>query len=144
MTLKIIKGNLLDATEDLIIHGCNCFCNMNAGVAKALKEMWPDVYQADLNTKKGATNKLGSYSFSPVSLNQAVINAYTQYRYGRGKVHLDYSALKKVLDTINKEWPTSSIALPKIGCGLAGGDWKKVQPIIEKSLHSNEVTVYCL
>jgi hypothetical protein len=34
--------------------------------------------------------------------------------------------------------------MPRIGCGLAGGEWSKIQPLIEKQLvsHSVRVTVY--
>ena len=37
-----------------------------------------------------------------------------------------------------------SVHMPRIGCGLAGGDWEKVEAIINKTLilHGLEVYVY--
>ena len=39
--MKIIKGDLiklaLQGEFDVIVHGCNCFCTMGAGIAKSIK-----------------------------------------------------------------------------------------------------------
>jgi len=49
-------GDLLDLASngelDVIIHGCNCFNTMGAGIAKLIKSRWPEAYQADLSTKR--------------------------------------------------------------------------------------------
>src|SRR4051794_21518535 len=38
----------------------------------------------------------------------------------------------------------ASVHMPRIGCGLAGGDWAKIEPLIERQLVANgvDVTVY--
>jgi O-acetyl-ADP-ribose deacetylase (regulator of RNase III) len=35
-----------------------------------------------------------------------------------------------------------SIAIPKIGAGLAGGDWKIIGPILDEVFSDYDVTVY--
>ncbi len=44
--MKIIKGDLiklaLDGKFDVIIHGCNCYCTMGAGFAKAIQAEFPE------------------------------------------------------------------------------------------------------
>lgn len=35
----------------------------------------------------------------------------------------------------------ASVHMPRIGCGLAGGDWSKVEPLIEQTLVSTGVAV---
>ena len=40
--------------------------------------------------------------------------------------------------------PDQTIAIPKIGCGLAGGDWEKVKVIIEDVFSEYDVVVYSL
>ena len=41
MLMKTIQGNLIHLAQngefDLIVHGCNCFCTMGAGIAKGIK-----------------------------------------------------------------------------------------------------------
>ena len=59
--MKLIKGDLIQLAKngefDVIIHGCNCFCTMGAGIAKTIKDIFPEAYKADLNTKKGDRSK---------------------------------------------------------------------------------------
>jgi O-acetyl-ADP-ribose deacetylase (regulator of RNase III) len=141
--MKTIKGNIIHAKEDLVIHGCNCFCTMNSGVAKSIRERWPEALTADKRSEKGDINKLGTYTMVKVSPLKYVVNAYTQFNFGRDKVYLDYEALERVLEKINLGFYYGlSVALPRIGCGLAGGDWEKVKPIIEKTLGSRDITIY--
>ena len=35
----------------------------------------------------------------------------------------------------------ASVHLPRIGCGLAGGDWGRVEPLLVKHLCAREITV---
>ena len=39
-----IKGNLLDTNCQYICHQVNCQGKMNSGVAKAIRDKWPEVY----------------------------------------------------------------------------------------------------
>jgi len=51
-----------------------------------------------------------------------IVNAYTQYGY-KGEKCIDYDALTLCLRKINKIFEGKHIGLPRIGCGLAGGQW---------------------
>ena len=48
MTSHKIKGDLIKLAIkgdfDVIIHGCNCFCTMGAGIAKSIKTAFPEAY----------------------------------------------------------------------------------------------------
>lgn len=137
---KIVKGNLIELAKtdqfDVIIHGCNCFNNMGAGIAKQIKQHFPLAYQADLSTKKGYVKKLGSYSSANIITDNyqiIVVNAYTQYTYGRG-LQIDYDAIQSVFAKIKAEFSELRIAYPKIGAGLGGGDWNLISNIINQEL----------
>jgi len=138
-----MKGNLIDLAEqghfDVIIHGCNCFHTMGSGIAKEIRARYPKAYEADVNhTEKGDKYKLGRYSWALVigKTNQplTIINAYTQYHYGSGGPHVDYHALRDVFHLMAREYPDKIIGYPKIGAGLAGGDWGRIQEIINEEL----------
>ena len=48
--MKTLKGNLLNSFEkdfNVILHGCNCFSTMGAGIAKQIAEKYPEAYRAD-------------------------------------------------------------------------------------------------
>lgn len=137
------RGDLLDLALhgefDVIAHGCNCFCNMGAGIARSIKQQFPKAAAADKVTQKGSKKKLGTCSFAKQH-GIWVINAYTQYNYGGGK-NLNYTALRKCMKYIREQFPGLRIGLPQIGCGLAKGDWKTVRQIIIEELGNEDVTI---
>ena len=145
--MKYLKGNLLDLFEqkvlDIIIHGCNCFHTMGAGIAKQIKLKYKKAYEADLNTIKGDKNKLGSYSFVQLNDKQFIINAYTQYNF-YGTIPLDYDALRKVFKMIDKTFKNKIIGIPKIGAGLAKGNWEIIEKIIDEETTNNSIVCVLL
>ena len=147
--MKIIKGDLiklaLEGNFDVIIHGCNCFCTMGAGIAKNIKSEFPEAYEADLKTEKGNKDKLGTYSNAITERNGykiIIINAYTQHHYKGRRMKADYEAIRSVFKKIKSNYPGRKIGYPKIGAGLAGGDWNIISEIIEEELkNENHVLV---
>lgn len=144
--MKAIKGDLISLAKegkfDVIAHGCNCMVTMGSGIAKSIKQHFPQAFQADIRTRKGDKKKLGTCTYATiVPMNLIVVNAYTQYDY-RGKgVKVDYDAVRKCMKWIVEHFPRARIGLPKIGAGLAGGDWNKIQHIIEEEMSDVDVTV---
>ena len=73
--MRIVNGDLinlaLQGKFDVIIHGCNCFCSMGAGIAHSIQAQFPEAYAADLMTTKGDRNKLGYFSSATVWENVA-------------------------------------------------------------------------
>lgn len=142
-----IKGDLIQAFKEgnyfAMVHGCNCFCNFGAGLAVAVAKNFPSSFKADQATTYGDKTKLGTYSFAETKYG-TVINAYTQYNYGWGKRNADYDAIKSVFEKINEDFKGKVICIPKIGCGLAKGEWKVVKKIINEVTPDVEIDVYYL
>ena len=139
--MDFIKGDLLDLFEkkeiDILVHGCNCFHTMGAGIAKQIKNKYYQAYNADLLTVKGDKNKLGTYSIVDIG-DQYIINAYTQYHF-YGKKPIDYEALKNVFTLINNNFSNKTIGIPKIGSGLAKGNWEEIKDIINEVSNNNKI-----
>ena len=75
-----------------------------------------------------------------------IVNSYTQFRYGKNHTDgvskpLDYEALTLCMRKINQEFSGKHIGLPKIGAGLAGGDWNRIKNIIQTELKDMKVSV---
>ena len=142
--MKEIQGNLIklaqDGKFDVIAHGCNCFTTMGAGIAAQIRVAFPMAYKADLETVKGARTKLGTCSFARAP-GLFIVNCYTQYRYGSGEQHLDYKALRSCMQAIEYHYSGMRIGMPRIGSGLAGGDWLQIKAIIEEELKGEDVTI---
>lgn len=146
--MKTVKGDLIKKALrnefDLIIHGCNCFCTMGAGIAKAIKQEFPEAYKADLATVKGDKSKLGSISSADITVNGKnlkVVNAYTQYDWRGSGVKADYEAIRSAFRTIREEFSGLSMAYPAIGAGLAGGNWEIISQIINEELAGEDHTL---
>ncbi|WP_087025356.1 macro domain-containing protein [Thaumasiovibrio subtropicus] len=146
--MKEVEGDLiqmaLEGHFDVIVHGCNCQCQMGKGIALSIKKLFPEAYEADLATEKGSREKLGSYSSANVSQLDAsftIVNAYTQFHW-RGKgVKADYEAIQSVFVQIKNDFPGKRIGYPLIGAGLAGGDWDVISSIINKELKGENHTL---
>lgn len=150
--MKTIKGDLIklakDGEFDAIIHQCNCFCTMNSGIAKAIRENFPAAYVADKATISGDKDKLGTLSVVMVHVadNKSlwIVNAYGQHRYGRDKRHTDYDALRSCFKLVKEEFSGMKMGLPLIGCGTGGGTWDVVEKIIQEELGDEDITLVVL
>lgn len=140
MIIKEIKGNAVELflRRDVhLIHGCNCFCNMGAGIAKEVKKKIPGAFRMDAMTLKGNQNKLGRNSVYVQEDGRMVFNAYTQFKFWGAGPQVDYDAISSCFESAvesasacPKQLP---IVTPLIGAGLAGGDWERIKDIINDS-----------
>ena len=148
--ITYIKGDLLKTHCEVIAHGCNCKCTMKSGVARVITNKFSRVRAADNTFMGGYVNrdKLGEVDFVNVDSKKikVVANCYTQFDYNSRTKPLDYDALGVCLEKL-KEFVVENdytLALPKIGCGLAGGNWPKVEKMINDVFEEIEVKVYVL
>jgi O-acetyl-ADP-ribose deacetylase (regulator of RNase III) len=146
--VKEIEGDLIklaaEGQFDVIIHGCNCYCQMGKGIALTIKDLFPEAYKADCNTQKASKEKLGSYSSAEVNMNGkkfAIVNAYTQYHWKGNGVKADYDAIGAVMKKIKRDYPGKRIGYPLVGAGLAGGDWSIISGIIDQKLEGEDHTL---
>ena len=145
--MQKIKGDLiqlaLEGEFDVIIHGCNCFCTMGAGIAKQIKSTFPEAYQADLQTEKGNQSKMGDISWTKVETPKGeliIVNGYTQVHWKGSGRKVDYDAVRAVFQKVKQQFSGFRIAYPAIGAGLAGGNWAIISAIIEEELNGEDHT----
>ena len=147
-----VKGNLLDSNCDYICHQVNCQGVMGSGIAKQIRERWPEVYDAyrekhERYMRAGLSelDMLGELGVVYIAERDCfVINMYTQRKYGYdGKRYTSYDTFADCLNQISGFVPDGyTIGFPKnIGCGLGGGNWKVISALIEEIL-GDEFDVY--
>lgn len=159
MTKIIYKtGDLLQAPERVIVHGCNAQGVMGSGVAKLIRERWPQVYERYRRVHsfysdyvRDTSKMLGTVDFWPGDPDKTICNAITQEFYGRDprRVYVDYNAVADCMASINRWVPTyvgegGSVAMPLIGAGLANGEWGRIAEIIEQESTRFQPVVYTL
>lgn len=139
-------GDLLKADATYICHQVNCRGVMGAGIAKQVKDTWPEVYNDYIKAIQNHPKccPLGEITATKINNNQVVINMFAQDRYGHGIRFTDYEAFYKCLERIRDLTNSNStIAFPYgIGCGLGGGDWKIIETMIQNVLKDRKVYIY--
>jgi len=145
--MRTIHGDLLqlalDGRFDVIVHGCNCQCQMGKGIALSIKQRFPEAYAADCATQKGDPTKLGTISIADIRRGTRafhIVNGYTQFHWRGEGVKADYTAIRMVMKAVKDKFAGKSIGYPKIGAGLAGGDWEIIASIIEEELSDEDHT----
>lgn len=139
--VNYVKGNLLDSNCDYICHQVNCQGVMGSGIAKQIRERWPEVYRSYRafyeDSIECCINMLGRIDIADTIDGHSVINMFTQQFCGYdGKRYTSYDAFVTALETIRYRIPIGyTIGFPKgIGCGLGGGNWKVISALIEEIL----------
>jgi O-acetyl-ADP-ribose deacetylase (regulator of RNase III) len=152
MKVEIKEVDLVKAFEsgdiDVAAHCCNCYHTWGSGVAKSLKAAFPRAFNADLLTPYGDPKKLGQFSCALFD-KQIICNLYGQFKYGRTGVFLNdtkfFDALINMRDFLVKMgYKDITVGFPyMVGCGTAGGDWKKIQPMIEYVFGETYPIMFC-
>lgn len=132
---EFIDGDLVkDKKINIFVHQTNCFGVMGAGIAAQIAKTYPNVAETDRKycRKKKA---YGTILCIPTEDGRICVNMYSQYAYGRGKqtnndkFQLCLYQLMGYLKTQNSD---VIVGFPDhIGCGLAGGDWNEILPMLE-------------
>lgn len=148
MQIEYVKGDLLASRELVIAHGCNAQGVMKSGVAKAIREAYPTAYDDYRSTYEAQGNKLHlGQVVTTRTLERTILNIISQDDYDRtrdknsGVVYVSYDAIKKAILRIN-EMGYVRVAFPRIGAGLANGNWQTISEIIETSSDFTPVVYY--
>lgn len=145
--IKYINGDLFDTDCDIIMHGVNCKGGFGSGVAATVRNLYPKARHYYLDKFDTEGWKLGEVQFVPQWNNKVIANCATQDNYlPRGECHVDYVAVSACMEKVLAFAKENSytIAMPKIGAGLAGGDWTIIEKVINSTIGDTEVKVYVL
>ena len=135
--IRYIKGDITKSNCDIICHQVNCQGVMNSGVAKAIREKWPEVYEQykDLCKKQEQTICLLGTT-QPVEIQKTparyVVNLFAQQYYGFNGIRFtDYEAFYNSIANLSVQLannPDKTIAFPyKIGCVRGGANWNIIK-----------------
>ncbi|HWS34011.1 MAG TPA: macro domain-containing protein [Actinoplanes sp.] len=154
LTLKIIKG---DATSPqargpkIIAHVCNDIGGWGKGFVVAVSRRWPEpeaAFRRWHRERSGNDFGLGATQLVQVTADVWVANMVGQrgIRTGSGGPPVRYEAIDRCLAAVagHAAGLSASVHMPRIGCGLAGGKWDRVEPLIVANLSERDipVTVY--
>lgn len=151
--MKSVKfGNMLDVKSGMLIHGVNCQGVMGSGIAKEVKDRFPDAFDQYIffcqqnpvvKTRLGLISAQYYYGpgISDTKIEKVIVNGITQENFGRspGVRYVSYPAIASVFKTsidLACELGISEIHYPLIGAGLGGGDWSIISDIIDAAFEN--------
>jgi O-acetyl-ADP-ribose deacetylase (regulator of RNase III) len=146
--MQSIKSDLLTETSGLIVHGVNCQGVMGKGIALSIRTKYPQVYSDYKSYCANNTNLLGQVIYTKITEDLIVASAFTQQYYGnKPEVYVSYDAIAQAFHTIQEDLIYSDrtdlvIKIPKIGTGLANGDWDIIKQIIESTITTNHLMLF--
>lgn len=143
--IEYIKKDVTTVDVGIVAHGVNCQHAMGSGVAKAIREKWPQVYEGYMSSPKGKS-MLGTAWLVNLNDKLYIANCYTQEFYGREGKFATVDAIRESLRTV-ANWANVlnlPVYMPRIGCGLGGLSWEAdVEPIVQEIGNTyKEVDIY--
>ncbi|WP_299534643.1 macro domain-containing protein [uncultured Streptomyces sp.] len=135
----------------LIVHVCNDLGGWGKGFVLAVSRRRPEpeaAYRRWHRERVGNDFGLGAVQFVPVGPFLWVANLIGQRGLRRGSkgVPVRYEAIDAGLAAVAVKAAElgASVHMPRIGCGLAGGTWSRIEPLIAERLTARgvPVTVY--
>lgn len=119
-------GDLFSTTAPVIAHGVNCRGAFGAGIACQMAKLYPSVKETYLSDPKKW--QLGTIQYCPIG-RLTIANCFTQNRYGREGKYANYAAIASCFFKLLKGH-SYDIAMPRIGAGLGGGDWRIIEELL--------------
>ena len=181
--IPLISGNLLDFPThcetdpdkyvgiNVIAHSCNCQNVMGGGIAKQIKDRYPQAFEADTERWSNEYNdggnwrcQIGDYSKAVIETHgtnsphartnlshSTIYNLYTQSGYSTSKREVNYEYFWKAMKAMQEDLLFNQhelntrqvVGVPYgISCGLAGGNWKIIKAIIEDIFLDSMIECY--
>ena len=132
----------------IIVHVCNDIGGWGKGFVMAISKRWTEPEKKYREWFKSKENFfLGQCQFVNVERELWIANIIGQHKISKdenGNAPIRYSAILEGLDKVSKfaRDNKATVHMPRIGCGLAGGTWDKIEPLIKKSLVDMGIETY--
>jgi O-acetyl-ADP-ribose deacetylase (regulator of RNase III) len=132
MAIELRRGNILEADAEALVNTVNCVGVMGKGIALQFKNAYPDnfaAYEKACRKKAITTGRMHVYETGRL-YPRYIINFPTK-RHWKGKSSIgDIAKGLKALVVEVRNRAIHSIAIPPLGCGNGGLEWKTVAPLI--------------
>ena len=154
--ITYLNGDATDPQVEghkIIAHICNDIGGWGRGFVLSLTQRYPAAEKAyrnwNVEGEMGPDDKpfrLGEVQLIRVGDDVQVVNMIAQHGImpKNEMPPIRYEALERCLVSLEAyaKFYDASIHMPRIGCGLAGGKWQYIEPLIEARLASKGVQVY--
>ncbi len=136
--IEIQHGDILRADAEALVNTVNCVGVMGRGIALQFKKAFPEnfkAYKAVCDRKEMKPGMVLIHDLNRLANPNYIINFPTK-RHWKGKSRMEDidSGLIALANEVRGR-DIQSIAIPPLGCGLGGLDWREVRLRIERTFN---------
>jgi O-acetyl-ADP-ribose deacetylase (regulator of RNase III) len=139
--ITYLKGDAtypIAGKKNIIVHICNDCGAWGKGFVLAISKRWSAPKKQFV---LGSPARLGTCQIVQVEDNIWVANIIGQsgiYKDAHGNAPIRYKAIKKGLEIVYNfaREQDAVLHMPRIGCGLAGGTWDKIEPMLDDNFET--------
>jgi O-acetyl-ADP-ribose deacetylase (regulator of RNase III) len=139
--VPIVGGNLFDSTAQTLVNTVNCVGVMGKGIALTFRQQFPDMYREYADLCARGEVRLGRPYLWRSVLTPWVLNFPTKNDWRESSSLEAIIAGLEYLEEHYKEWGIQSLAVPPLGSGLGGLDWRVVGPTLYQHLARLKIPV---
>jgi O-acetyl-ADP-ribose deacetylase (regulator of RNase III) len=134
--IRSCRGDILQADAEALVNTVNCVGVMGKGLALQFRKAYPEnyeVYRQLCDKGKLQPGMMLVHDLHRLMNPRYIINFPTKRHWKEMSYIEDIDAGLKTLVEEIRARGIRSIAIPPLGCGLGGLDWKVVRPRIERA-----------
>jgi O-acetyl-ADP-ribose deacetylase (regulator of RNase III)/uncharacterized protein YwgA len=139
--VKVLIGDVFESKAQVLVNTVNCVGIMGKGVALEFKKRYPEMYEDYIARCKAGQVRLGRPYLFRGLLTPPILNFPTKGHWRSVSKVADIIEGLRYLIEHYREWGITSIALPPLGCGQGGLEWRQMGPILYQHLAILDIPV---
>ncbi len=133
MPVVVVRGgDLFKSQAQTLVNAVNCVGVMGKGIALEFKKRFPAMYSDYVERCRSGRMQPGRpYLYMPEErAAKWILNFPTKHHWRDQSSFIDIIAGLMYLEDLHKIWGVKSLAVPALGTGLGGLEWKEVEAIM--------------
>ena len=139
--VKVLVGDLFSSPMQTWVNTVNCVGVMGKGIALVFKQQFPDMYRDYAERCKRNEVRLGRPYLFRRLYTPWILNFPTKDHWRSVSRLADLEEGLRYLYEHYKDWEITSLAVPPLGCGHGGLDWRIVGPTLYRHLSRFDIPV---
>jgi O-acetyl-ADP-ribose deacetylase (regulator of RNase III) len=134
-------GDIFESSAQTLVNTVNCVGVMGKGIALGFRERFPEMHREYVQLCDRGEVKLGRPYLWKAMLPPWVLNFPTKDHWRENSSLEAIVAGLEYIEEHYREWGIESLAVPPLGSGLGGLDWRIVGPILYQHLTRLDIPV---
>jgi O-acetyl-ADP-ribose deacetylase (regulator of RNase III)/uncharacterized protein YwgA len=139
--IRVVTGDMFESDAQTLVNTVNCEGVMGKGIALQFKQRFPDMYEDYVERCKAGEVRLGRPYIYKERLYPWIVKFPTKKHWRSISRLEDIEQGLDYLEAHYKDWGVTSLAVPPLGCGEGGLEWRIVGRVLYERLSRLDVPV---